>query len=123
MDKPLALVIEDDETVWTVFERALQASGYVVQSCQTGKIALQKLATLTPSLIILDLHLPDMSGEDILQVIRAEVRLKEAKVVLASADAALANWLDTKVDFVLNKPISYAQLKTLSAQLHPQAND
>lgn len=115
-----ALLVEDDQLLLELYERALIAAGYHVIVTSDVPQALDYLAENTPYLAMLDLHLPHGSGEDILRYIRATTRLEDTKVIIASADAALANWLDQQADFVLNKPIAYTQLRSLALRLHPQ---
>lgn len=116
-----ALLVEDDQLLRDLYERALTAAGYHTSVRADGREALDYLEHNTPYLVILDLHLPHVSGEDILRYIRATTQLQETKVIIASADAALANWLDQQADFVLNKPIAYTQLRSLAQRLHPSS--
>ncbi len=114
-----ALLVEDDQLLLDLYNRALTAAGYHVTVTPDGQQALDHLAENIPYLVILDLHLPKRSGEEVLRYIRAETRLAATKVIIASADAALANWLDQQADFVLNKPVTYTQLRALTLRLFP----
>ena len=114
-----ALLVEDDQLLLDLYDRALTAAGYQVTMVTDGQQALDYLAQHVPYLVILDLHLPKRSGEEVLRYIRTETRLAEIKVIIASADAALANWLDQQADFVLNKPVTYSQLRALTLRLFP----
>jgi DNA-binding response OmpR family regulator len=69
--------------------------------------------------MILDIHLPKVSGKDILLYIRSNERLEDMRVIIVSADAALAESLRGEADLVLTKPISFHQLRELSARLRP----
>lgn len=84
-----------------------------------GRVALERLHTVTPNLVILDLHLPEVSGKDILEYIRSEPRLGKTMVVIATADAIMGESLRDDADFVLIKPITFAQLRDMSARLKP----
>jgi hypothetical protein len=55
----------------------------------------------------------------LLKHIRAESRFENTRIIVASADGTWANSLDAEADFVLNKPISYVQLRTLVSRLKP----
>jgi CheY-like chemotaxis protein len=112
-----ALLVEDDPLLIDLYARALTSAEYSVTTASDGQQALDHLAANTPYLVILDLHLPIRSGEEVLRYIRATPHLQETKVIIASADAALANWLDKQADFVLNKPVTYSQLRALTARL------
>lgn len=111
--KPLALIIEDNEDQNLVFTTAMQQAGFDTESILDGRIAQTRLQVVTPQVIVLDLHIPEVSGEDLLRQIRATPRLADVRVLLATADAALANDLQSLADLVLLKPISFAQLKQL----------
>ncbi len=52
-----------------------------------GSLALELAAQHQPDLVLLDLHLPDMPGEEVLQRLRADPRTKNIPVVIVSADA------------------------------------
>ena len=117
MDNPLAFVIEDDESHAELYSEALQKAGFEVEVFPDGQEALSRLADAIPSLVVLDLHLPHVSGSDILNYIRSDTRLVKTRVVVASADPQMASFLREKADLVLIKPISYFQLRELAARL------
>jgi CheY-like chemotaxis protein len=111
--KPLALIIEDNEDQNLVFTTAMQQAGFETESILDGRTAQTRLQAVTPQLIILDLHIPEVNGEELLRQIRVTPRMADVRVLLATADAALANDLQSLADLVLLKPISFAQLKQL----------
>jgi CheY-like chemotaxis protein len=119
MTNPLALIIEDDEYQADIFSLALQAAEFESEVVNDGAVALTRLAAITPDLVILDLHLPSFSGRDILHQIRADKRLTETRVILATADAVMADLLRDESDLVLLKPISATQLRDLAIRLRP----
>ncbi len=119
MNNPLALIIEDDPDLSTIFATALQAAEFSTEIVADGQQASIRLAEALPSVVILDLHLPHVSGRDILDQIRADPRLQETRVMLATADPAMADMLRSEVDLVLIKPISFNQLRDLARRLRP----
>ena len=112
----LVFVIEDDEDLSRIFTQALKAAGYQVEAIRDGAIAQQRLKEATPELIILDMHLPNVDGAALLDQIHADERLKTTRVILATADALLGEYHSQKADLVLVKPISFAQLRDLTAR-------
>ena len=66
MDKKLALVIEDDAYLSDVFSEAVKKAGYNVEVLTDGKAARARLLAVAPDVVILDLHLPHVSGADLL---------------------------------------------------------
>ena len=117
MDNSLAFVIEDDAAHLDLFSEALKKAKFEVEAFRDGQAALSRLTETIPDLVLLDLHLPHVSGADILSYIRSDPRLKNTRVVLASADPQMASLLREKADLVLIKPISYFQLRELAARL------
>jgi CheY-like chemotaxis protein len=117
MDKPLALIVEDEFDISVVFSRALQAAGFETQAIRSGDTALEWLSSNKPDIVILDLNLPRVTGPEILQYIRADERLTKTPVIIATAYARLAEGIRDQADQVLFKPVSFAQLRDLSARL------
>lgn len=121
MTKPLALIIEDDHKLSDIFSLSLQAAAFETEIVSDGERARQRLAELQPALVVLDLHLPFVSGETLLQEIRADRRLAVTRIIVTTADALLAERLRGKADLVLLKPVSPAQLRDLASRLRPKA--
>lgn len=115
--KPLALIIEDDRKQATIFNQALRMADFETEIIQDGQAALERLAAIVPALVVLDLHLPYVSGDDILRQIRADERLAETRVILATADPLMAESLEQESDLVLLKPISFGQLRDMATRL------
>ncbi len=117
MDSPFALIAEDDYDLSNIFDEALQAAGFETRVARTGDAALAYLSSTTPDVVVLDLHLPRVAGMDILKQIRTDPRLVKTRVIVATADERLAETLEEQADLVLVKPISFSQLRDLSARL------
>jgi len=116
MTKLFALIIEDDPEIGKILSVSLQ-SKFETQIIANGDVALSKLAQVVPALIILDLHLPNVSGMDILAQIRADQRFAGTRVILCTADSLGVESLRRQADFVLLKPISPSQLSELASRL------
>lgn len=114
-----ALIIEDDVDLATIFSEALQAAGYNTEAVHEGDIALARLASTIPDVVVLDLHLPHVAGTDILRRIRADRRLAGTRVMVATADPRVATMLEAEADLILLKPISFTQLRDLATRLRP----
>ncbi len=113
----LALVIEDYRDQAMVFATALQKAGFQTESIIDGAQAQQRLKEIVPALVVLDLHIPTITGEVLLRQIRSDPRLADTRIILATADALRAEVLRPEVDMVLLKPISFTQLSDLAARL------
>lgn len=113
----LALVIEDDADLATIFAGALQAAGFAVETIRDGAQAVTRLTETIPHVVVLDLHLPHVPGQEILARMRADGRLNATRVILATADARLADEMEGQADLVLLKPVSFGQLRDLALRL------
>jgi len=118
----LALIIEDDEDLAAIFAEALRGVGFEVEHAADGKKADERLKSDTPPyLILLDMHIPYISGGDLLtNVIKPDTRFDKTMVIITTADARMGEAYRDQVDFVLIKPISFVQLRDLTARLKPQ---
>jgi CheY-like chemotaxis protein len=120
MDKnPLAYIVEDNLDTVTIFQSALERAGYDVEIAVDGAVAQKQLTEIIPDLIILDLHMPNVTGDIILKQIRSDERLSKARVFLATADANMASYLRDQAELVLLKPIGFSQLKELAERYRP----
>jgi DNA-binding response OmpR family regulator len=117
--RPLAFIIEDEPSLATIFALALDKAGYRTEIIREGRQALKQLAASQPYIIILDLHLPYVSGKDLLQYIRNDSRLAKTQVIVTTADALQAELLHKETDLVLLKPVSFQQLRDLATRLRP----
>jgi len=117
----LALIIEDDEDLASIFAEALRGVGFEVEQAADGKAAHERLkAEPLPYLILLDMHLPHISGAELLADMKADSRFDNTSIIITTADARMGETYTDQVDFVLIKPISFVQLRDLTARLKPQ---
>jgi DNA-binding response OmpR family regulator len=117
MSNPVALVIEDDRDLATLFAIALRMAGVETEIFYAGDTALARLAVLVPDLVVLDLHVPRTAGKDILRQIRADPRLSETRVVVVTGDPLAAEDIQNQADQVLIKPFSFDDLQDLATGL------
>ncbi len=120
--KPLSLIIEDDPKLTDIFTHALELADFETQSVKNGDEAIQVLASVVPAVIILDLHLPGISGDRLLNHIRQDPRLDRTQVILATADPLMAGMLDSQSDYALQKPVSFGQLRDLAKRIRTTLN-
>ncbi|KXK13005.1 MAG: response regulator receiver protein [Chloroflexi bacterium OLB14] len=117
MDKPTALIVEDDRDIVALFRHVLDVAGYHTEIVLDGKDAMERLETFTPNIVLLDLQLPRMSGVDILKNMRNDERLKKVPVVVITAYAPVADSLPVEPDLLLLKPVDINQLSNLVQRL------
>ena len=117
MNKSLALIIEDESDLATIFSEALKAGGFETEIIGDGAEALKRLKSVVPKVLILDLHLPQVSGKEILATLRADERFDNTQVLVTTADSHMAEMVEDQADLVLLKPVSFMQLQVLAKRL------
>lgn len=113
----LAFVIEDEPDLAKIFSKALKFDGLDIEIIADGLEAVERLATEVPTVVVLDMHLPNVDGAEILARIRQDPRLNSTRVIVATADANMADIIEEDADIVLLKPVSYHQLRDLASRL------
>lgn len=85
----MVLYIEDNLANLKLIERALgRREGTVLLTAMQGSLGLDLACQHRPDLVLLDLHLPDMGGEELLNHLRQNPETREIPVVMISADAS-----------------------------------
>jgi DNA-binding response OmpR family regulator len=116
-ERPLALILEDDEALASGYAVALDEAGYDTSIFRDGQTALDSMAVAIPALMILDLNLPTISGEDILRNVKADKRFARTKIVIVSANSTWGSHLEDEVTIVLTKPVGFRLLRDLAIRL------
>jgi two-component system cell cycle response regulator DivK len=117
----LALIIEDDEDLASIFAEALRGVGFEVEHVADGRVAQERLKNKeAPYLVLLDMHLPHVSGADLLMDMKNDDRFKDTIIIITTADARMGETYGEKADFVMIKPISFVQLRDLTSRLKPK---
>lgn len=112
------LLIEDDRLLSEAFEEILRlTAGFEVETISDGRLAIERLGGDVVDLVFLDIHLPGVSGLDILEQIRADPRWSATQVVVMTADALRAKAAEDRADYTLVKPITLEQISQLATRL------
>ncbi len=86
-----ALIVEDDDDVRMQTQDAMERRGYEVVAVGSGAEALAYLARDVPDLMLLDLHMEDMNGWEVLGAIRDQPRYANVDVIVVTgSDATVA---------------------------------
>jgi DNA-binding response OmpR family regulator len=120
MNKPLALIIEDDIDLAQIYSIALRGGGFDTQIIHDGLVASDQLGNSSAALIVLDLHLPHIGGVVLLKQIRMKPHLAKIPVIVTTADAQLGEDVSGLADLVLLKPVSLDQLRELAKRMLPK---
>ena len=116
-DQPSALIVDDSIETTYILQRALEENGYAVQILHDGEQAATMLETLAPDLVLLDLNLPFVSGQQLLAQIKTAPQLQQTFIVVISADNDELENLAGEVDAIISKPVLYSQLRHAIAGL------
>ena len=105
------LVVEDDRSVSAAVQVLLTHYGYAVDVVGTLADARRALAATDPAVIVLDLNLPDGSGLDLLEQVRATDRRCRVAVLTADVDPAhLRRLKGLRPDRFFRKPLNFLDL-------------
>lgn len=75
-------IIEDDQTISQMYRFKFEAEGYTVETAENGKLGLQMAEAFKPDIILLDLMMPEMTGDEMLKKLRATTWGKTTKVII-----------------------------------------
>jgi two-component system KDP operon response regulator KdpE len=84
VSKQRALIVDDSDVLRRLIEMCLRPAGFELASASSGAEALEVAASFGPDLVMLDIGLPDMTGWDVLEGLRALPGGIEMKVLILS---------------------------------------
>ena len=117
----LIYILEDDEQILEMMTYALQSSDYEVAGFQSAFALYQQLSQRLPSLILLDLMLPDEDGLTVLKKLRSDPVYQDLRIIIVSAKSSeldKVRGLDLGADDYLTKPFGIMELiSRVKAQL------
>jgi twitching motility two-component system response regulator PilG len=77
------LLVDDDEAVRRMFSESLQkVDGFSVDTADDGNQALLKIAQTKPDIIILDIAMPELTGIQVLEVVKSDSKFKKIPIVM-----------------------------------------
>jgi CheY-like chemotaxis protein len=110
-DAPLVLVVEDGPYIGAMVKAALEDEGYRVHLEANGQAGIDAAQARRPAVVILDLMLPDLDGQDVLRALKADPATATIPVIVMSAVAsALKPEERLMVDAVVRKPFELEEL-------------
>ncbi len=118
------LIIEDDQRIRQAMAAALSGMGHETPTASTGMAGVEAAVNEAPDVVVLDLGLPDLGGEDVLKMIRAVVA---TPIIIATAqdeERKIVALLDAGADDYVVKPFSAEHLAArIRAVLRRSADD
>jgi FixJ family two-component response regulator len=122
VEQATILIVDDDEIIRETLGEVLGSKGYLIETAETAKEAMEKSRTRTFNLALLDIKLPDMEGTELLKKMHT-VTPKMMKVMMTS-HGTLKNAMDSLnfgADAYLLKPINEKELiKTVEEKVREQ---
>jgi two-component system phosphate regulon response regulator PhoB len=107
------LVVDDESDVVDMLEINLRTAGFLVVSVPNGAAAIAKARSEAPSLIILDLMLPGMSGLEICKVLKGDIATRHIPIIMLTAKGEEVDkivGLELGADDYVTKPFSPREL-------------
>ena len=118
---PLILIVDDHPDNIEVLKVRLDALGYRTVTASDGETALRMVAEYPPDLILLDVMMPRMDGNEVARRIKADKSLPFIPIIMQTAldtTQSKVTGLDSGADDYITKPINYAELQArMSASL------
>lgn len=108
------LVVEDEAKIIEVVKSFLESKGFIVLTAMNGRKALEVFSRENVSMVLLDLMLPELSGEEVCKAIRKQSHVPIIMLTAKSDEADLLNGLGIGADDYITKPFS---LKALNARI------
>jgi len=103
------LIIDDEEEVRELFQKKLNASGYVALSSETGEAGLESARKESPDLIILDIRLPGIDGTEVFRILKEDPSTQHIPVIFVTAVDAprkIVQQFERGAENYLLKPVS-----------------
>jgi len=107
------LIVDDNITNLSLLVSALEPLGFEIEAAENGKEAVEKAAETSPDLILMDLLMPVMDGQEALRRIKTDNRLKEIKIIgvtAAVADKERMEKFAAECDDCISKPVNIGML-------------
>lgn len=104
------LVIEDEPHMLDLIRVTLEGAGFIVSGAVDGSEGLERIREEIPDLVVLDLNLPDISGFEVLSLIRQTVQVPVIMVTVQASDDDRVLGLELGADDYLGKPFNHREL-------------
>jgi DNA-binding response OmpR family regulator len=112
-DKKKVLIIDDSSTICAILETALSEKGFEVMVCRDAKCGIKSAEEVPPDIILLDLILPDLPGEEVCRQIKRNPQTENIPVVMLTAKSDEVDRVIGKVlgaDAYIPKPFQMEEL-------------
>ena len=111
------LVVDDNDQAANSLAVLLSYENHAVKVATTAASGIKSAITFRPDVVLLDLGLPEMSGYDVLKLLRAEKELRDTKFIAVTGEADSAKILKVGFDAHVLKPVNVEELNQTIGQL------
>jgi DNA-binding response OmpR family regulator len=131
LEEKKVLIVDDENKIVEVIKSYLEKEGCIVFEACDGKQALEIFERVNPDLVVLDLMLPDMTGEEICSIIRKKSRVPIIMLTAKIDEKSIISGLHIGADDYITKPFSpreliariYAIFRRLNEEVVPLSNE
>jgi CheY-like chemotaxis protein len=110
-EKPLILVVDDDAPILVLMQNLLREFGFEPVTAANGNDAIDIARGRRPALILLDKHMPGMSGEEVIRALRGDDGLAQLKILIVSGEPVSKSELASlRADGAVLKPFDVMAL-------------
>lgn len=109
------LIVDDEPNIVMSLEFLLKKEGFVTETAGDGDMALDKVRSFVPDLMLLDVMMPKKSGFEVCEFLRADTMLKQPRIIMLTAkgrETEQAKGLALGADAYMLKPFSTKDLVT-----------
>ena len=110
MSRETILVVDDEQNIIELVRLYLEQEGFRVEAANTGKAALEKIKTVDPALLVLDLMLPEIDGWEVCRRVRANSDLPIIMLTARDDDVDKIVGLEIGADDYMTKPFNPREL-------------
>lgn len=113
------LVVDDSDVIRKVARRVLEDMNYLVLEAESGEVAIEQCRKAMPDIILLDWHMPGMTGHDVMAALRTMASDRQPLIVYCTTDndpADLTRAFNGGAAAYLMKPFNRTMLKAKIAE-------
>lgn len=116
----LAYVVEDDLDLAKIYSEALKIVGFEVETFLDGQLAYDRIKKRKPDFVLLDMHLPHVSGNEILWLTWFDDLLESVQFIIITADPDMEKIYSPKGYQVLIKPVPFQTLVDVAKEIYEE---
>lgn len=120
MSQDRVLIVEDHRPIAILLARLAERCGAEVTHADNGRTALEMMRLERPDLVLLDLTMPVMSGQEVLAIMETDSDLRHIPVIVITTSENIDDALERQVPH-LRKPFNPAEVQRLISEMLPGA--